>query len=132
MSVPTVPIREVLSGAHTGVEVSVRGWVWRIRSSGKIVFAVMRDSTGVLQCTVKKGAVADPDFEGATQASVEASAVVRGNVVKDERAPGGYELKATGFTLVGPSHDFPIYESTVDAEAEDVLLDRRHLWVRSR
>ncbi|HLE96678.1 MAG TPA: asparagine--tRNA ligase [Candidatus Thermoplasmatota archaeon] len=132
MTIPWVRVADVLAGRHDGTEVEVRGWVWRVRSSGKIVFAVLRDSTGVLQCTVKKGAVAEPDFAGATQAAVEASAIVRGNVAKDERAPGGHELKATGFTLVGPSHDFPIYESTVEAESEDVLLDRRHLWLRSR
>ncbi|HVL48602.1 MAG TPA: asparagine--tRNA ligase [Candidatus Thermoplasmatota archaeon] len=125
-------IASILAGDHTGKTVQVRGWIHRHRTSGKIVFAVVRDATGVLQVTARKGNLPDPDFEAAAAASMEASIIVEGDVAKDDRAPGGHELKANRFTLVGASHDFPIYESTVEAEAEDVLMDRRHLWLRSR
>jgi asparaginyl-tRNA synthetase len=132
MTVPRARIMEILDGKHTDETVEVRGWVHRYRSSGKIVFAVLRDATGTLQTTTKKGVASDEAFEDAKKAAMEASVIVRGTVKADERAPGGFELSATAFKLVGASQDFPIYESTVDAEAVETLLDRRHLFLRSR
>jgi asparaginyl-tRNA synthetase len=129
---PIVAISSILQGKHTGQLVAVRGWVWRYRTSGKIVFATLRDSTGTIQSTTKKGVAADAAFEDATRAAMEASVVVAGTVKADERAPGGFELQVRDFQLVGPSTDFPIYESTVDADAQETLLDRRHLFLRSR
>ena len=131
MATPLAQIGAILDGSYTGKTVQVRGWIYRIRSSGKIVFPTLRDVTGTIQCTVKKGNVPDPDFEAAQRTGMEASAIIVGEVVKDERAPGGFEIKATGYTLVGPATDFPIQESTVEADS-DTLLDRRHLWLRSR
>jgi len=129
---PIVHIRDVLSGKHAGANVTLRGWVWRYRTSGKIVFATLRDSTGTLQSTTKKGVASEAAFEHAQRAAIEASVIVTGTVKADERAPGGYELGVAEFTLVGPSQDFPIYESTVDADAQETLLDKRHLFLRSR
>src|SRR6266850_6857368 len=108
---PIVPIRDVLSGKHAGQAVTIRGWVWRYRTSGKIVFATLRDATGTLQTTTKKGVASDEGFDAATRAAMEASVVVTGDVKADERAPGGFELGVKEFELVGPSQDFPIYES---------------------
>jgi asparaginyl-tRNA synthetase len=121
-------IRDVLAGKHEGQPVQLRGWVYRHRSSGGIVFCTVRDSTGVVQCTVKKGVVPEQAFAQAQQANNEASVIVEGQAHKDPRAPGGWEVKASNFTLVGPSPDFPIteYQST------ELLLDKRHLWLRSR
>ncbi len=121
-------IKQVLSGQSLGKPVKVRGWIYRTRSSGGIVFAVVRDSTGVIQVTIKKGAVPDPDFEGATSSGIESSVVVEGTLVEDKRAPGGYEVRATAFNVVASSEPFPIteYQST------ELLLDLRHLWIRSR
>ena len=129
---PVVSIQSILRGEHTGRTVTVRGWVWRYRTSGKIVFATLRDASGVIQTTTKKGVASDAAFDDANKAAIEASVVVTGNVRADERAPGGYELQVADFRLVGPSHDFPIYESTVDADAQETLLDKRHLFLRSR
>jgi asparaginyl-tRNA synthetase len=121
-------VRDVLAGKHEGQSVQLHGWVYRHRTSGGIVFCTLRDSSGVLQATVKKGSVPDADFEQAKAANNEASVVITGTAHQDPRAPGGWELKATGFRLVGPSPDFPIteYQST------ELLLDKRHLWLRSR
>ncbi len=132
MSEQVVPVKSILRGEHTGEEVTIRGWVHRYRTSGKIVFAVLRDVTGTLQTTTKKGVASDESFAAATEASTEASVILRGMVKSDERAPGGFELQVKEFTLVGASHDFPIYESTVDADAQETLLDKRHLFLRSR
>ncbi len=132
VSPPLVSIRSVLSGQHTGQKVHLRGWIHRYRTSGKIVFATLRDATGTLQTTTKKGVADDASFEEALKGSIEASVELTGTVKADERAPGGFEVGVEQFHLVGSSHDFPIYESTVDADAQETLLDKRHLFLRSR
>jgi asparaginyl-tRNA synthetase len=121
-------IRQVLSGELLGKTVKIRGWIYRTRSSGSIIFAVIRDSTGVIQITVKKGSVPEPDFEAAANSGIESSVSVEGTLAEDKRAPGGYEVRATSFSVIGPSEPFPIteYQST------ELLLDLRHLWIRSR
>lgn len=111
-----------------GRPVQLRGWVYRTRSSGGIVFAVIRDSTGIIQVTVKKGSVPEEEFEAAQKAGIESSVVVEGELAEDSRAPGGFEVRARRFHVVGFAEPFPIteYQST------ELLLDLRHLWIRSR
>ncbi|MFP4196584.1 MAG: asparagine--tRNA ligase [Methanomassiliicoccales archaeon] len=109
-------------------EVWIRGWVHRIRSSGKIVFATIRDASGVLQVTLKRDNLAPEEFESASQAAIESSVMVRGEVVEDPRSPHGVEMRASSFRLVGGADPFPITEY----QSEELLLDNRHLWVRSR
>ena len=123
-----VAIRDALSKDMVGKAVQLRGWIYRTRSSGGIVFSVLRDSTGIVQVTVKKGVVPEPDFAAATNAGIESSVTIEGTIAEDKRAPGGYEVRATKFTLVGATEPFPIteYQST------ELLLDLRHLWIRSR
>jgi len=121
-------IRQVMSQDMVGKAVQVRGWIYRTRSSGGIVFSVLRDSTGIVQVTVKKGNVPDAEFESATRAGIESSVTIEGTLAEDKRAPGGFEIKASRFHLVGLAEPFPIteYQST------ELLLDLRHLWIRSR
>ncbi len=123
-----VPIREILRGKHTGEAVGIRGWIHRTRSSGGLVFAVIRDSSGLVQVTVDKRNVPEKAFAGAKQALVESSVEVEGEVVEDERAPGGYEIRAKDFRVVSFSEKFPISKD----KSEEFLLDVRHLWVRSQ
>jgi len=111
-----------------GKEVSIRGWVYRHRTSGNMVFAVIRDPTGLIQATVKKDKVGKKDWKDANDAYVESSLTVTGVVKKDERAPGGYELQATGFRLISRGEPFPISKDLSD----EFLLDIRHLWMRSQ
>jgi len=111
-----------------GKEVALRGWVHRHRISGNMVFAVIRDPTGVMQVTVKKDKVSEKDWKDANDAYVESSLTIIGVVKKDERAPGGYEIQATGFTLISRGEPFPIAKDL----SEEYLLDIRHLWVRSQ
>lgn len=125
-------IGDILAGKKDGEAVEVRGWIHRHRTSGKIVFTTIRDASGILQATVKKGTAADEAFAAAEKAGLEASIVATGNVRKDDRAPGGRELSVAGFKVVGPSDSFPINEDAVTAESEEFLLDQRHLWLRSR
>ncbi len=125
---PTVKIGEILDGDRTGDEVTIRGWIHRHRSTGGIVFAVVRDATGIVQCTVKQDSVDEAAFDAAEGASFEASVIVTGEVAEDERAPGGFEVKVTAFELVGESPDIPLYED----QGIEHELDHRHLWLRSQ
>lgn len=123
-----VAIGELLKGRHTGKSVSVRGWIYITRTSGKLVFVIMRDHSGEIQCTVFEGAVSEEDFEGAEKALVESSVMVSGEVVEDERAPGGYEIQVEEFEVEHFAETFPITRD----HSETFLLDNRHLWLRSR
>lgn len=121
-------IGEVLSEKNEGKEVEVRGWIYRTRSSGSLVFAVLRDSTGIVQVTVSKEDVPEKDFADAEKALIESSVIAKGTVVKDERAPGGFEIRATSFRVVGFAEKYPITKD----QSDEFLLDKRHLWIRSQ
>ncbi len=121
-------IARVMSQEFSGKEVSVRGWIWRTRGSGKIVFPTVRDHSGVIQVTVKKGNVPDGQFEGALKALIESSVEITGTLKADDRAPGGFEIQATGFRVVGFADAYPIQKD----QSEEWLRENRHLWIRSR
>jgi asparaginyl-tRNA synthetase len=92
-------IDEILKGDYSGKVIHIRGWIYRTRSSGNIVFMILRDVTGVLQATVKKGNLPDSEFEHALKALIESSVQITGTVKEDKRAPGGYELQVTNLTV---------------------------------
>jgi asparaginyl-tRNA synthetase len=114
--------------AHVGQPVTVKGWLVNRRSSGKIHFLQIRDGSGFIQAVVSKAAVGEDTFARADHLSQESAIVVDGTVRADARAPGGYEIDATGLEVVSESHDYPI---TPKEHGVDYLLDRRHLWIRS-
>jgi len=123
-----VYISEILEGkVPEGTETDIRGWIHRTRSSGKICFVVIRDSTDTIQVTVRKGNIPDEDFEAAKNALVESSVIIKGTVKKDDRAPGGYELQSTSFKVFHYSEVYPITKD----QSDEFLLDQRHLWLRS-
>jgi asparaginyl-tRNA synthetase len=126
MSIPTATIHRI--GDYAGQEVRIAGWLHNRRSSGKIHFLVVRDGTGFLQVVMGKNDVGEEAFKAADHLGQETSLVVRGTVRADARAKGGYELVASGFEVVGPSHDYPI---TPKEHGVDYLMDRRHLWIRA-
>jgi len=126
-SMTFVPVSSVFD-APLESEVSLRGWIYRHRSSGAIVFAVLRDSSGIVQVTLKKGNVPDDQLEAARAVSMEASVEISGRVYEDKRAPGGREVRASSFHIVGQADVYPITEY----QSEELLLDNRHLWIRSR
>ncbi|HLE48041.1 MAG TPA: OB-fold nucleic acid binding domain-containing protein, partial [Candidatus Thermoplasmatota archaeon] len=122
-------VGEVLSGTLEGKEVHLRGWVHRWREGGKIIFMVLRDSSGILQCAIKKGNLPDDQFDDAKRANlIESSVEVHGIAKKDPRAPGGWELQANGFKAIHVGDVFPITEN----QSTELLLDYRHLWLRSQ
>ena len=127
MSATTTTIARIAD--HVGDTVTLRGWLQSRRSSGRIHFLTVRDGTGLVQAVMSKRAVGDETFQQADHLGQETSIVVTGVVRKDDRAPGGYELDVAGLDVVGRSSDYPI---TPKEHGVDYLLDRRHLWIRSR
>lgn len=114
---------------HEGKEVVLKGWLYNMRSSGKILFPQLRDGTGVVQCVVLKNAV-DPELWEAFKAMGQESAVVmKGTVRADSRAPGGFEIDINGGEVLQQVHDYPI---TPKEHGTEFLMDHRHLWLRSR
>jgi asparaginyl-tRNA synthetase len=110
-------------------EVTLKGWMYNKRSSGKIHFLQVRDGSGFVQAVMVKGEVPDEQFAAAKGLWLEASIIVHGRVRSDERAPSGVELSVTGLEVVqNPAEEYPIAKKE---HGIDFLLDRRHLWIRS-
>lgn len=109
-------------------EVAVRGWVYRERKQKELVFIVLRDVTNIIQCIIKKDAVPKEIWEHAEKITIESSLELSGEIKRDKRAPTGYEIEVKDMKLVGMAEPFPI---TKDKSTE-FLLDKRHLWLRSR
>ena len=120
-----IPIKDVLDGRHGGESVDIRGWVYRKRESKDTIFLVIRDATGIIQGTVKKGSSAWAD---AKKVTIESSVALGGTVRSDRRAPGGFEVSTDQLRIMGLAEVFPI---TRDQSIE-FLRDVRHLWLRSR
>lgn len=108
-----------------GKTLEIKGWVWRKRESKDIIFLIIRDSNDVVQCTITDK---HKDFGKAKKLTIESSVIIKGKVVKDKRAPTGYEIKISKLEPVHIADRFPI---TKDKSTE-FLLDTRHLWLRSR
>ena len=118
-------IREILDGCCENKQVSVRGWVYRKREGKGLIFLVVRDSTGFIQCTVKKNSAAWSEAERLT---IESSLTLEGTAKPDQRAPGGHEISINTVTIIGLADPFPISKD----KSEEFLRDVRHLWLRSR
>lgn len=115
-------------GNFVGQEVTLKGWLFNKRSSGKIKFIILRDGSGYLQCVYFKGNLSPEVFDMADKIGQESSIEVNGKVKEEPRAPGGYELDATGLKIISEAHDYPI---TPKDHGIEFLLDNRHLWLRS-
>jgi len=114
---------------HVGQEVTLRGWLYNLRSSGKILFPQVRDGTGLVQCVLLKNAVAPEVWDALKGLGHESALTIRGAVRPDERAPGGYEIDVTSADVLQEVHDYPI---TPKEHGVEFLMDHRHLWLRSR
>ena len=123
---PVVHIENV--GAHEGSEVTLRGWVYNKRSSGKLQFILLRDGTGTIQCVAFKGNFTPEQFEALDRLTQESSIEIDGKVRKDSRSPGGYELDVAGFRIVQLTENYPI---TPKEHGTAFLMENRHLWLRS-
>ncbi len=114
---------------HVGETVTLKGWLFNKRSSGKVKFLILRDGTGYLQCVVFKGNVTPEVFELADHMGQETSFEITGKIKEEPRAIGGYEMDAVDLKVIGKSENYPI---TPKEHGVEFLIDHRHLWVRSR
>ncbi|HMF74710.1 MAG TPA: asparagine--tRNA ligase [Bryobacteraceae bacterium] len=118
--------------AHAGKQVQIQGWLYNLRKSGKIVFPVVRDGSGTMQCVAVKSSLPEEVFEALKGLTQESSLIVTGTVRAEARAAGGYELDVTDARIVQrvpEEHPYPI---TPKEHGVDFLMDHRHLWLRSR
>lgn len=114
---------------HVGETVTLPGWVYQHRSSGKIKFLTLRDGTGLAQCVFVRGEASDKAFEDFEKLTQEAHVKVTGKVRAEPRSPGGFELTGLEIEIVSPSTDYPI---SPKEHGTDFLMSNRHLWLRSR
>jgi asparaginyl-tRNA synthetase len=130
MSSPVTTIVEI--GKHEGQAVTIRGWLYNLRESGKLLFPQFRDGSGVIQGVVPKNAVAPEVFEAVKTLTQESSVIVEGKVRADKRAPSGYELDVSNVQVIQRVPDSEPYPITPKEHGVEFLMEHRHLWVRSQ
>jgi asparaginyl-tRNA synthetase len=130
MSSPVSTISEI--GKHESQTVTIRGWLYNLRESGKLLFPQFRDGSGVIQGVVPKNAVTPEVFDAVKTLTQESSVIVEGKVRADKRAPGGYELDVANVQVVQRVPESDPYPITPKEHGTDFLMEHRHLWVRSQ
>ena len=113
---------------HVGETVTIDGWLYNKRTAGKLIFPIIRDGSGYLQCVVFKKEVSEETWKAADEVTQESSVRVTGSVRAEARAPGGVELGVESIEITGPSVDYPI---SPKEHGTDFLMNHRHLWLRS-
>jgi asparaginyl-tRNA synthetase len=126
---PVATIAEI--GRHEGQSVTLRGWLYNLRESGKLLFPIFRDGTGLIQGVAHVKSVTPEIFEKLKGLTQESSVIVTGKVRADKRAPGGYELDVEDVHVVQRVPESDPYPITLKEHGVDFLQERRHLWVRS-
>lgn len=130
MSSPVTTIAEI--GKHEGQAVTIRGWLYNLRESGKLLFPQFRDGSGIIQGVVPKNAVPPEVFDAIKTLTQESSVIVEGKVRADKRAHGGYELDVANVQVVQRVPESSPYPITPKEHGTDFLMEHRHLWVRSQ
>src|SRR6202166_3798873 len=118
------------AGKHDGQEVTIRGWLYNLRESGKLMFPIFRDGTGIIQgvCALKENPEAFEALKGLTQ---ESSIIVTGKIRAEQRAPGGFEIGVSKIQIVQKVPDATPFPIQLKEHGVDFLLDQRHLWIRT-
>jgi asparaginyl-tRNA synthetase len=135
-SIPAPPVSTPLTtiaalNQHDGEKVTLRGWLYNLRESGKLLFPIFRDGTGTVQGIVAKAAVAPEVFERVRNLTQESSVIVTGKVRADKRAPGGYELDVENVEVVQRVPEEAPFPITLKEHGVDFLMEHRHLWIRT-
>jgi asparaginyl-tRNA synthetase len=120
------------AGRHVGESVEIAGWLYNLRSSGKIIFPQIRDGSGIMQCVGLKNALPEALFTELKNLTQESSVIIRGKLRAEARAPGGFEMDIEGAEVVqrvSEAHPYPI---TPKEHGTEFLFDHRHLHLRSR
>src|ERR1700690_4051997 len=126
---PVTTIAEI--GKHEGQSVTLRGWLYNLRESGKLLFPQFRDGSGVIQGVVPKNAVTPEVFETLKTLTQESSVIVEGKVRADKRAPGGYELDVSNVQVVQRVDEADPFPISLKEHGVEFLMEHRHLWVRT-
>src|SRR6202795_3712811 len=118
------------AGKYDGQEVTIRGWLYNLRESGKLIFPIFRDGTGIIQCVcaLKENPEAFEALKGLTQ---ESSVIVTGKIRAEQRAPGGFEMGVAKIQIVQRVPDATPFPIQLKEHGVDFLLDQRHLWIRT-
>jgi asparaginyl-tRNA synthetase len=117
---------------HVGETVSIPGWLYNLRKSGKIVFPLLRDGTGLMQCVAVKSALPEAVFDTIKDLTQESSVVFTGKIRADQRAPGGFEMDVESVEVLQHIPESDPYPITPKDHGIDFLMDHRHLWLRSQ
>jgi asparaginyl-tRNA synthetase len=126
------PIAIADAGRHVGEDVSIAGWLYNLRRSGKIAFPIVRDGSGIMQCVAVKSALPEEVFETIKNLTQESSIIVFGTIRAEQRAPGGYELDVKFLHVVQRVPESDPYPITPKDHGVEFLMDHRHLWLRSQ
>ena len=129
MSSPVTTISDI--GKHEGQTVTIRGWLYNLRESGKLLFPQFRDGSGVIQGVVPKSAVPPEVFDAIKGLTQESSVIVEGKVRADKRAHGGYELDVSGIQVLQRVSENDPYPISLKEHGVEFLMEHRHLWVRT-
>lgn len=129
MSSPITTIHD--AGKHDGQSVTIRGWLYNLRESGKLLFPIFRDGSGQIQGVVPKSAVPPEVFDAIKNLTQESSVIVEGKVRADKRAPGGYELDVANVEVVQRVSESDPYPISLKEHGVEFLMEHRHLWLRS-
>lgn len=114
---------------HEGQEVTLKGWVATRRTGGKIAFITLRDGSGYTECVISIQDVTAEEFEAARRITQESSVALTGQVVKNERQSGGYELQVKNIEVIHVAEEYPLGKKE---HGPDFLMNNRHLWLRSK
>ena len=128
LTMTTITIEQ--AGKYDGQEVTLKGWLYNLRESGKLLFPIFRDGTGIIQgvCALKENPEAFESLKGLTQ---ESSVIVTGKIRAEKRAPGGYEIGVTKIQIVQKVSESTPFPIQLKEHGVDFLLDQRHLWIRT-
>jgi len=128
----TAPVARISElSKHEGQTVTIQGWLYNQRESGKLLFPIIRDGSGLVQGVVPKNAVAPEVFDAFKGLTQESSLIVEGKVRADKRAPGGYELDVSNVRVLQKVKEDDPYPITPKEHGVDFLMEHRHLWLRS-
>ncbi len=116
---------------HEGQTVTLRGWLYNLRASGKLLFPIFRDGTGTIQGIVPKAAVPEEVFNTLKELTLESSLTVTGKVRADARAPSGYELDVENVEVLQRVPEETPFPITLKEHGVDFLMEHRHLWLRT-
>ncbi len=130
MSSPVTTIADI--GKHEGQTVTIRGWLYNLRESGKLLFPQFRDGSGLIQGVVPKNAVSPEVFDAVKGLTQESSVIVEGKVRADKRAPSGFELDVSGVQVLQRVSENDPYPISPKEHGVEFLMEHRHLWVRSQ